>query len=311
MLAKLLRGTDVVLAVTGATGWLGAVALDLLYGAFGDEADARVVGYASSACELVVSDGRTAAIRPLLELPSARPAPTTLLHFAFVNRERMATLGVDAYVSQNIAITATVLDAIAAHRPRHVVVASSGAVYGPSGRLASDLRANPYGTLKHLDEMAFRAAAQDVGATCVVPRVFSVAGDRMPQSGIYALASMIAMALAGGPIQVLAAAPVYRSYCGADEMIAVALWAALFGREGTFDTCGTVVEMGELASLVAQAQALPAGSVRRVWDPALTAERYAGDGAAMEKLASEAGMLLRDLPKLVRDSSASCIAATR
>ena len=73
LVADALRGTDEIVAVTGATGWFGAVALDLLYEALGDQAPARVVGYASSAREVVVSDGRTVTVRPLVDLVSQDP----------------------------------------------------------------------------------------------------------------------------------------------------------------------------------------------------------------------------------------------
>jgi nucleoside-diphosphate-sugar epimerase len=305
LVADALRGTDEVVAVTGATGWFGAVALDLLYEALGDQAEARVVGYASRAREVTVSDGRTVVVHPLDALPARDPSPTTLLHCAFLTRERVAELGVDPYTSQNLAITATVLGAIARHRPRNVVAMSSGAVYSLTGGLVSDLRADPYGTLKHVDELAFRAATRDVGGVCVIPRVFSVAGARMTKPGLYALGSMIGMAKAGGPIEVRARGPVLRSYCGVDEVVALALWAALSGRELVFDTCGTVVEMGELASVVAQVHGLDDDVVRRSWDPDSVADRYVGDGRLMQGLADEAGLLLRPLPDLVRETSAS------
>jgi len=124
-----LRGTDEVVAVTGATGWFGAVALELLHGCLGDQGADRVVGYASSAREVVLSDGRAVMVRPLAALLSQDPPPTTVLHLAFLTRDKVAELGIDAYVSQNVAITATVLGAIARHRPRQVVVMSSGAVH--------------------------------------------------------------------------------------------------------------------------------------------------------------------------------------
>jgi len=96
LIADALRGTDDIVAVTGATGWLGAVALDLLYEALGDQAATRVVGYASSEREVAVSDGRTVTVRPLLELVSQDLAPTTLPHFAlFLTRDTVAALGVD------------------------------------------------------------------------------------------------------------------------------------------------------------------------------------------------------------------------
>src|SRR5674476_1313760 len=118
LVAEALRGTDEIVAVTGATGWFGGVALDLLYEALGDQAATRVVGYASSAREVTVSDGRTVGVRPLVDLVSQDPPPTTLLHFAFLTRDKVAALGIDAYTSQNVAITATVRDAGCGRRLR-------------------------------------------------------------------------------------------------------------------------------------------------------------------------------------------------
>lgn len=304
LVADALDRTEEFIAVTGATGWFGAVALDLLYEVLGDQAPARVVGYASSSHEVVVSDGRTVMVRPLVDLISQDPSPTTLLHFAFLTKDKVPALGIDAYTSQNIAITATVLDAIAKHKPRHVVVASSGAVHSPTGRLVSDLYSDPYGTLKHVDELAFQAAAKDAGGVCVIPRVFSVAGARMTKPGLYALGSMIEMAAASGPIEVRARGQVFRSYCGVDEVVALALWTALSGRDAVFDTCGTPVEIGDLAYLVAQEQGLNAEVVQRTWDPDVAPDRYVGDGRQMEDLAAEAGLSLRSLSALVRETSA-------
>lgn len=304
LVTHLFRGTGERVAVTGASGWFGSVALDLLYEAFGDEAPTLVTAYASRPRELVVADGRRLQLLPLGELGSQDPAPTTLLHFAFLTRDKVEALGVEAYTSQNLAITLTVLDAIAKHRPRRVVVASSGAVRSDTGRLVSDLRTNPYGALKHLDELAFRAATLQVGGVCVIPRVFSVAGPRMTKPGLYALGEMIQMAAAGGPIEVRAQGPVYRSYCGVDEVVALALWAAHAGREIGFDSGGTVVEVGELGAVVAQVHGLTPDAVHRTWDPTVAAERYVGDGSAMEALAAEAGLPLRSLPDLVRETAA-------
>lgn len=303
LLASVLGGSDEHFAVTGATGWLGAVALDLLYAAYGERASTRVTGYASAAREVVVADGRRVEVHPLGELIEQRPAPTTLIHLAYLTRDKVGVLGVDAYTSQNVAISAIVLDAIAAFRPPRVIVASSGAVHGSSGRLEADLRADPYGTLKHLDELAFRSAVHDVGGVCVIPRIFSVAGRRMTKPSSYALGSMIQMARGGGPILVRAQAPVLRSYCGVDEVVALALWASLRGENTIFETGGTVVEVGDLAHLVAQAHRLDPGVLHRTWDPSAPADRYVGDGRVLETLAELAGMRLRGLPELIRGTS--------
>ncbi len=235
-------------------------------------------------------------------MPRARRR--SLLHFGYLTRDKVATMGVDAYVAANVAITAHVLDAIAVHRPIAVVMTSSGAVYGPDGRPAHDVSENPYGTLKRLDELAVRAAVAEVGGSSVVPRVFSVAGPHMTKPDLYALGSMIAMARHGGPIEVRARGPVVRSYCGVDEVVSLSLWAALGGGAAlgdlVFDTAGTPVEMGELARIVAEVYGLPAGSVARSLDADAVPDRYVGNGSTMVDLAAEAGLTMRPTADLVR-----------
>ena len=44
LVAQAVRGSADTFAVTGATGWFGGVAMDMLYTALGDEAAERVVG---------------------------------------------------------------------------------------------------------------------------------------------------------------------------------------------------------------------------------------------------------------------------
>lgn len=304
-LVRRLLKADTRVAVTGATGWFGATALDLLDEAWGVHVAAeRVTAYASSARQVRTSAGRVVEVRPLEELAQASRAPTVLLHFAFLTRNRAAEFGTEAYAAANLRITAAVLEAVAVHRPGGVVVSSSGAVYGTSGRLATDLDVNPYGTLKHLDELAFRRACADVGATCVVPRVFSVGGAHMTKPELYALGSMIGMARSGGPIQVRATGSVIRSFVGVDEIVALSLWAAMTGRDAVFDTGGEPIEVGDLAGVVAAAHGLGAESVERRFDPAAWADRYVGDGAAMGALAATAGLDLRPLSVLVESTAA-------
>lgn len=288
-------------AVTGATGWLGAAALELVAAATVGAPD-RLRAYASRARDVRVA-GVTVPVRPLGQLRTD-PAPDVLVHLAYLTRDRVAELGVDAYVAANAAITTTVVDAVLTHRPRAVVMASSGAVRRADGSLEHDLRANPYGALKRLDELTFAGACQAVGATLVVPRVYSVAGPYITKPDLYAIGSMIAMARSGGPVEVRARGPVVRAYCGVDEVVALSLWAALTGRAGTLDTGGTVVEVGELAGLVAEHYRLAPDAVQRHLDPAAPADRYVPDARRWDVLCGEAGLERRALPDLVAATAA-------
>lgn len=302
VLRPLLAG-DERFAVTGATGWFGRTALDLLDDLLGDEAAASVTAYASRGRKVATRRGRLVTVHPLAELVRQTPAPTHVLHLGFLTRDRVADLGVPAYVARNLAITADVLAAVAVARPRGLFYASSGAVYGAKVGLATDVEGDPYGTLKHLDELALRQALSDVGGTCGVARVFSVAGAGITKPGAYALGSLVLMAQAGGPLVVRARGRVVRSYCAVDEILALGLWALLRGEPVLFDSGGTVAEVGELADVVAAVHGLPPGSVERESDPDAVEDRYVGDLAHMADLASRAGLALRDLRQLVQETS--------
>ena len=297
LLAATLSRTDRV-AVTGASGWFGKTALDLLFDAWGAQASERVAGYASLGRDIVLPSGRVVPVRALPELLTD-PAPTVLLHFAYLTRDRTAELGVAEFVARNAQISATALEAIRRHRPRVVVTASSGAVYEPDGSLAHDITTNPYGALKVLDELAFARAAEQASAGWAIPRVFSVAGPGMTNPERYALGSMIAMARAGGPIEIRSSHPVFRSYCGVDETIALALSAASHTGGVVFDTGGRVVEMAELAKAVARSVGEGCGLVRPEFSQFAEADRYIGDPAVYTRLARDAALTLADLDQLI------------
>lgn len=299
LVKSLLTHTTDSIAVTGATGWFGATTLDLLYDALGANAPARVRAYASTRRSVVVRDGRTVQVRPLADLVEASWSPDILLHFAYVTRDKVTDLGVSQYIATNVAISTAVLEAVARLRPRQVVMTSSGAVYGPGSEREHDVIGNPYGALKRLDELAFRAAADEVGASCVIPRVFAVAGPRMTKPEKYALGSMIAMAQAGGPVVVRADHRVVRSYCGVDEVVAISLWAASHVGHVVFDTGGAIVEIGELAAVVARDVGQGCAVERSALISQSPEDRYLGETTEMFDLAERAGIHLRSLTQLV------------
>lgn len=302
-----LRG-DEQFAVTGASGWLGRTTLDLLAATLGEEAfSARVVGFASVARRIELRSGLVVAVLPLSELVHLDPAPTHILHFAFHTRDQVATMGVAPYVMANLAITSQVLHAVGRFRPRGVSVASSGAVYSGDASLATDIGADPYGGLKHLEELVLRRAVADAGGRSVVARIFSLGGAYITKPQLYALGELVQQAQAGGPLMVRARGPVVRSYCAATDVVAVML-ACLLGdgdelRDVVFDTCGTVVEVGDLAERVRTVVGGPATTVTRRLDGHAPPDRYVGDGGAMTALAARFGLVLQTLDEQILDTA--------
>lgn len=250
-----------------------------------------MLAFASTSKQLTLDDGTTIAVAPLADLPGT--PHDVLLHFAYATREHAAGA---AYVEVNAAITATVVEAIARQRPGAVVYASSGAVYARGGGLAWDVRADPYGALKRLDELTLRAAAQDAGAAAVVARVFNLAGPWLLKRG-FAIANLIDQVEAGGTVTIRAPHPVVRSYVDVEDLVALLLARADARADAQFDTAGEVaVEVGELAARVARVLGRDAElRIEREWDPDAPADRYVGDGARWGSLCAEHGIVPRDL----------------
>lgn len=222
--------------------------------------------------------------RALGELPDVEH--DVLLHFAFVTRELAAARGHEAYVAANVAITTTVLEAIARHAPR-VAYASSGAVHLPGG-----LATNPYGVLKRLDEHALRDAT---GGRCFVARVFNVAGPWATKPTAFALTDLITQAQSGAAsLRVRAPRPVVRSYVDAEDLAALMIAAA--GTGAVVETAGDEeIEVGELARRIAPD--LPVA--RPPLDPALAPDRYVGDAVGFAAACARHGVTLRGLDEQI------------
>jgi len=280
--------------------------LELLH-ARGEIARSRVAAYASRERELRLRDGTTVPAWPLAALPQDGVGGATLLHFAYRTREQATAEGAAQYVRDNVAITATVVDAIQRAAPAGVLLPSSGAVYTPGGggAQATDLVANPYGTLKHLDELAFSALCVRTGAPLAIVRVFNVSGPHILKPGSFALGSLITAALAGEPLVVRARGTVTRSFVAIGDLVAVALaWLADQDRgttSVTFDTAGDeAVEVGALAERVRRVLERDDLPIERSLDPAAPTDEYVGDGTAMRALAERYGIVMTSLDDQIR-----------
>lgn len=292
-------------AVTGASGWLGRTALHLLARALGPQRFRdQVRGFASVAKTVTLRDGTTVVLEPLERLVAMEPAPTHILHFAYLTRDRVAALGLDGYTRSNVAVTGAVVAAIERFHPAGVFCTSSGAVYEPDGGLATDVVTNPYGALKHLEELAIRRATADGGGRSVVTRVFSIAGAYMTKPELYALGDLILQALSGGPMTIRAKGPVERSYCAAADVVAVGVACLLRGGTSNlvFDSGGEIVEVGRLAQLIRE-EIDPRIAVERDWDPGAAPDRYAGAGRQMATLADQLGLSLQPLRDQIRETA--------
>ncbi len=289
----------------GAGGWLGLASLELLHRLLGAEAFARRVVAIGSSARLLELRGRVRVDqRPLAALATLEPAPSLVLHLAYLTQEKARSMSEADYVGANRAISTQVLSSLDTIGATRVFVPSSGAAYRVDDEPAP-ASVRLYGRLKLEDEAAFGAWARRRGATAVIARVFNLAGPYINKHSSYALASFIADALAGRPIEIRASAPVWRSYVAISELMSVVFGALMAEGPGpaVFDTAGeAVVEMGDLANAVAAALGSAAG-VSRPPMAGKGADRYVGDGATWRELRRLYGVAAVDLASQIVETA--------
>uniref|UniRef100_UPI00356A427A NAD-dependent epimerase/dehydratase family protein n=1 Tax=Sandarakinorhabdus sp. TaxID=1916663 RepID=UPI00356A427A len=236
----------------------GLVTLDLLGQALGEDFSQCVHAFGSSARNLALGGGRSIRQRPLAELASLPPAPSLLLHLAFLTKDKVAGMSEAEYIAANQAIAQTVAAALLPIDVRAIWVASSGAAYR-----ADDAATAPamqlYGRLKRDDEALFAGWTQQTGRRAVITRVFNVSGPHINKPEHYALASFILDALAGRPVVVKAPHRVERGLVAIRELMSVVFAELLDAPDGIarFDSGGAPAELGEIAAEVAQVLAAP------------------------------------------------------
>ena len=281
-IAAALRQSGYRIVLTGASGWLGRATLELLQEALGDTFSARVCCFGSRRANLDLTKAGAILQRPMSELAGLPSHPTLLLHFAFLTKDRAETLAEAEYRAVNRDIRQQVVEALDPIGVNAVFVASSGAA-----RCAEDPLAAPamrlYGTLKREDEDAVAAWAQARGTRTVIARIFNLSGHHINKLPSYALSSFIMDALAGGPVAVRAGHDVRRGYVAIRELMSLAFALLLEKGSGVtrFDTGGREIELGELATLIADRMRC---SVERTDRCSGDADIYLGDDQSYQRL---------------------------
>ena len=303
VLAGKLSGVDRAI-VLGANGWFGRTALDLLEAAWGDEAGPRILAFARGEHEVHLRSGQVLTVAPMASLGNVPPAPGTILvDCAYPTQEKVDEMGASEYRSSVQELRRLVVGQLERLRPAACVSLSSGAATcGPD----APERTRVYGEMKRRDEEELLELCPRIAVRLCVARVYAASGPHMTKPGSYALGDLIAQARAGGPMRVRAARPVVRSYALAADILAVALAAALSADPDCpeiFETGGEEIEVGDLAvrvSSVVVGEALP---VERPDLDGSPHDRYVGDPARMEELASAHGITLAGLDEQIASTA--------
>lgn len=285
-----LRKSSDRIVITGAGGWIGLATLELLRNSlYAADFRARVHAFGSAERTLFLRDGTPVWQRPLTLLDTLEPAPTILLHTAFLTKARAERMNETEYRDANLAIRNRVLGALDRIGVERLFLASSGAAgFATDPHASTAMRL--YGAMKLEDEKIFGDWARANAKSAVIGRLFALSGPYINNHDSYALAGFILDALAGRPISVRAAHRVVRGYVAIRELMSL-VFAMLTDRNSEirrFETGGEPMELEQSANIIAKVVGSP--GVERALPADRPEDRYAGNNAAYQQLLSDYGI---------------------
>lgn len=297
-----------LLVVTGATGWFGRTALHELQQLLGPESfSCRVRAFASRS-RIIASTGfadgveRSIPVAPLAELPelAAREPIEALMHTAFLTREYVERVGVEAYIRTNRSITELIYRSLDCTPSARAVVISSGAAadLDDVASLEDHLYSDPYGVLKREEEWRLGQIADTL-----VLRAYAVSGRFMRDPSQFALGDFLLRALEGLPIRIRAPMPVIRGYGNAGDMVSLAfrwLWSEHLPPSHPIAAVSQQVELLQLASLITSLYDLP--PISSAIDTSLPPNYYTADPACYANMLQMLAIKPRSLEEQVIDT---------
>lgn len=298
---QILREIPAII-VTGAGGWLGQAALEMLDSVFQEVLPNHVSVFTSSARQLTLRSGRTLFSQEFAELENIRAPGCLIFHFAFLTRGHEQT---QHFIPTNRRISQTMRRFIERNGARGLFAPSSGAVYGPGRSLTSDMKQHPYGALKREDDEAFKSLSDRLGFPAAFIRIFNLGGPFINNLPTYALSSIIANVLNETPVCLRAAQPVWRSYTHIEDVLNIATSIMLRQLQlPIFDTAGEPeIEIGDLALHIGRL--LTGGEIsitRPAWQNG-DANIYLGNLADYRQAAALTGIELQSLDQQILDTA--------
>lgn len=296
-----------LVVVTGASGWVGRSALHELQRLLPLERfQQSVIACASRSGEIASTGYPPEQQIPVKLYPMSALSEIVkghnilLIHAAFLTRDRLASVGLEAYVATNRWITETVGEALIQAASARAIEISSGAAAGalPHLDLPLEQAPDPYGILKLQEEQHLARCAPTQ-----VLRVYALTGRFMRDPALFALGDFLNCALGGLPIRIRSRYPVIRGYGHAADIVRSALlWLTDDAVVGDpIATCSEEIALSELAAVIASLFNLPAPEMEM--DPDLTSDIYSAPTAPFRQFLGSLGLSALDLKDQILDTA--------
>lgn len=238
--------TELNLAVSGATGWLGSEFIRHVQ--FHKEFyKSNIAAISSGNSDLKIKSNRIKHFR--FDSLSKDIEIDHYFDFAFVTREKLPILGPKKYEEINYRLIEDSVNFIRAYKPKSVFLASSGAVYNLKKSQYS-IQDTLYSDLKKLQEIKISEVCNKIDSNLIISRIFNLSGNGIKDVNTFAIAEFVFKSIHNHDIFIKSNFPVIRRYSDISQFLSLIFKLSLNEKYFVFDTGGIKIEIRELAKVV-------------------------------------------------------------
>ena len=238
--------------ITGATGWLGRNSIRFFLNSGLNLENLILIG--SHKRDIEIFDGVRVSVKTFDEVINSTGLFNFygVVHLAYLTRDKISN-NINEYVNENSKITNQVMQ-ILKLKPKWFTYVSSGAIYSNylNQTLESDSKSNPYGYLKHQDELKFDQYCSDNSINISIGRLWGASGKDFINPSKYAFGEFILNSLANEDITIESPRAVFRKYCDSEQFMEICIKTAQTWPRTIFNSSGELFEIEDLAKLVAK-----------------------------------------------------------
>jgi nucleoside-diphosphate-sugar epimerase len=229
--------------ISGATGFLGKELIKVLQPYYIPKENLSLISTKENKIQIDQQEFHTSSFKSFDLLSKI----DVYFDFAFLSREKIHTLGPDKYYSENLDIINHSVELINKHKPKNVILSSSGVVY--KDNLGTSNNNMIYAELKIIQEKMISDACSRNNLNLITARIFNLSG-KIDKVKTFALSEFVDCAKKNISIKINSKNVVYRRYCDTNQLLRLLLKLSEQNISQVFDTGGAKIEIRNLAKKV-------------------------------------------------------------
>ena len=272
--------------ISGATGFLGKELIKVLQSYYIPKENLSLISTKETKIQIGQQELHTSSFNSFDILSKI----DVYFDFAFLSREKIHTLGPDKYYSENLNVINHSVDLINKHRPKNVVLSSSGVVH--KSNLSTSNNNKIYAELKLMQEKMISDACSRNHLNLITARIFNLSGE-IDKVEIFALSEFVDYAKKNFTIQIKSKNMVTRRYCDTNQLLRLVLKLSEQNTSKVFDTGGAKIEIRDLAKKVIFLLNSNSKIICDPIDDSLTGDNYFSNSSEFEMLVMK---VLEEIP---------------